>query len=58
MLDGATIFHGAPGEVPLNINEIDTSQLAGVEYYSSAAEIPAEYNATRATCGLLVLWTK
>jgi hypothetical protein len=29
-----------------------------VEVYNGGASMPAEYNATRSTCGLLVIWTK
>jgi hypothetical protein len=56
MLDGAFVYQGS-GPM-FNINSVDTSQLAGIEFYASTAEIPVEYNATRQTCGLLVLWSK
>ena len=66
MLDGAFVYGGGasvnPGEgksEPLfNINSVDPSTLAGVEYYVGPASMPVKYNGTRSTCGLLVLWTK
>jgi hypothetical protein len=33
-------------------------QLAGVEWYASAAETPPKYNATGNACGVLLLWTR
>jgi hypothetical protein len=57
-IDGGFVYRGNRGEAMFNINSIDVSTLSGVEYYPSAAEIPPEFNGTRAACGLLVLWTK
>lgn len=45
-------------EPKFDINSINPSALAGIEYYAGPATIPVKYNGTRSTCGLLVLWTK
>ncbi len=46
------------GEPKFNLNSIDPSSLAGVEYYAGPASMPVKYNGTRSTCGLLMIWTK
>jgi outer membrane receptor for Fe3+-dicitrate len=59
MLDGVFIYGaGNPSEPRFGIDQINTNTLAGVEFYSGGASMPVKYNATRHTCGLLVLWTK
>jgi hypothetical protein len=59
VLDGILVY-GAGGEKEpmFNLNQIPPSNIAGVEYYVGAATIPAKWNATRTTCGLLAIWTK
>jgi hypothetical protein len=70
VLDGAFVY-GAGGEgaaagsnnrgesePKFDVNSINPSALAGVEYYAGPASIPVKYNGVRSTCGLLVLWTK
>ena len=57
VLDGAFVFQGN-GEPPFDINSIPPSMIAGMEYYSSAASMPAKYNGTRGTCGLMLIWTR
>lgn len=57
VLDGAFVYQ-ANGETPFDVNSIRLADVVGIEFYRSAAEMPAEYNGTRTTCGLLVLWTK
>jgi hypothetical protein len=56
VIDGALVYTG--DGPPYNINLIDPSVIAGIEYYAGAASIPVKYNATRNTCGLVVIWTK
>lgn len=58
VLDGAFVFQGNPGEPPFDINSINPTVIAGVEVYQSSASIPAKYNGTRNTCGLVVIWTR
>ena len=41
-----------------NLDDIPTDIVGAVEVYSSAANIPAEYNATGSSCGVILLWTK
>lgn len=59
VVDGIFVYGmGGEKEPMFNVNNIDPKTLAGVEFYAGAATIPVKYNATRTTCGLLVLWTK
>jgi hypothetical protein len=58
MLDGAMVYSGNDSEPPYNINTIRPDEIQGVEYYAGGATMPAEYNSTRNTCGLLVIWTR
>lgn len=58
VLDGAFVYQGNTGEPPFDINSINPTVIAGMEYYASAASIPARYNGTRGTCGLMVIWTR
>jgi hypothetical protein len=58
VLDGATVYSANPGEQPFDINTIAADQIAGVEVYSGGASIPPEYNATRASCALVIIWTR
>jgi outer membrane receptor for ferrienterochelin and colicins len=55
MIDGVYVDQG-PGNDPNRL--IDPSFLIGVEFYAGPAQMPARFNNTRGTCGLLVLWTK
>ena len=43
---------------PFNFDGLRVSDFAAAEYYSGAASIPAEYNATGSSCGVLLLWTR
>jgi hypothetical protein len=58
VLDGAFVYQGQDGETLFDLNSIEPSSIAGIEIYTSTATIPAKYNGTRSTCGLVVIWTK
>jgi hypothetical protein len=59
VLDGTFLYGAGDDREPkFPIDQINQSMLAGIEYYTGPATIPVKYNATRHTCGLLVLWTK
>lgn len=58
VLDGVQVFGANPGEQLFDINSILPSNIEGIEYYSGSATVPPEYNVTRGTCGLLVVWTR
>jgi len=58
VLDGSFVYQGLSGESLFDVNSLNVQDLAGVEVYSGPATMPAKYNGTRVTCGLVVIWTK
>ena len=50
-LDGALLANDLLEAIPLNT-------VAAIEVYRGAAQIPAQFNATRRGCGAVVVWTK
>jgi hypothetical protein len=58
MVDGHMAYSGVEGQQPFDINSLRPEDMAGVEYYGGGAAMPIEYNSTRATCGLVVIWTR
>lgn len=58
-LDGAMVFNSAqPGNGLFDVNSIQPEQLEGIEVYSSASQVPAQYNRTANGCGVILLWTR
>jgi hypothetical protein len=55
-LDGVPVYRG--GETPFDVNTIQATEIAAIEFYAGPSQLPAELNATRGTCGALVIWTK
>jgi hypothetical protein len=55
---GAVTSNRGEEEPKFDINSINPSTVAGIEYYAGPASMPVKYNGTRSTCGLLVIWTK
>ena len=41
-----------------DLEKLRVDQFAGVEWYSGAASIPAQYNKTGSTCGVLLMWSR
>lgn len=59
ILDGAVMYgYGSQNEPKFDLNSIDPQNVAGIEYYAGPATIPVKYNATKSSCGLLIIWTK
>jgi hypothetical protein len=58
-IDGMVWWQASPGAQPPNVYDFQTDDFAAAEYYSSAAEVPPQYNPTRPSpCGTLVLWRR
>lgn len=58
-LDRHLIRTGGLGGDPAALNELAKAfDLAAIEIYRSAAEIPPQFNGPNAGCGVIVLWTK
>lgn len=59
LLDGVAVYSGKDGETLFDIDQLQSSEIAGVEFYASAAQMPPELNTTTsATCGVVVIWTR
>ena len=58
-VDGILIYDSTSKRTPLfNLNSISPSQIDAIEVYTSAAQIPAQYNRTSGGCGVLLIWTR
>jgi hypothetical protein len=58
-IDGAMAFDSRHPENGLfDVNSIPPEHIAGIEVYTSAAQIPAKYNRTGNGCGVLLIWTR
>ena len=41
-----------------DLDRMLVSEYAGIEIYKGAATIPAEYNMTGSSCGVILMWTR
>lgn len=58
-LNGALVFDSRhPGNGLFDVNTIPPEQIGGVEVYASTAQVPAKYNRTGSSCGVLLIWTR
>ncbi len=62
-VDGVLVYRGSEdgqgsSEPLFDINALSPGTVAGVEFYSGGATMPAKYNGTRSTCGLILIWTR
>lgn len=60
-LDGSvyyTMIDGASTSGDNDVQKLATTQFAAIEFYSGGARIPAQYNKTGSSCGVLLLWTR
>jgi hypothetical protein len=56
-LDGVLMNPGQPTS-PFDLNELQTVQLEGIEYYASPAQVPVQYARLNSPCGVLVLHSR
>jgi hypothetical protein len=47
-----------PTEYPIDVNQFQVRNLAGVEYYPDNTTMPAEFARPTRACGALFLWTR
>ena len=58
-VDGVLAFDSTQPESGLfDVNSIPPSQIEAIEVYTSAAQIPAQYNKTSNGCGVMLIWTR
>ena len=57
--DGAQIYNSAARGTPLfNLNSMQAAEIEAIEVYTSASQIPAQYNKTSGGCGVMLIWTR
>ncbi len=56
-LDGALMWRSGSTSTPPDLDSFPLHQLAAIEVYRSASEMPAQFN-TDAACGVLSMWTR
>ena len=56
-LDGRLLNTSRPTE-PFDANTLPVDDIAGVEFYATAAGIPGRYSALNAVCGVMLVWTR
>lgn len=57
ILDGVLVNSGDPAP-PFDLRQVPPSQVESLEFYASAASLPAEFNYLNAACGVLVIHSK
>jgi len=58
-IDGALVYDSRHPENGLfDVNTVSPAHIAGIEVYSSAAQVPAKYNRTGGNCGIVLIWTR
>ena len=57
-IDNVLVYKWGGEEKPFDINLIDPTRIAGIEFYSGPAQTPARYQNLNTICGVLVIWTR
>ena len=60
-LDGTLMFDGTPGMrdmAGVDVSHLRTQDYSGIEYYSGAGGLPAQYTGPNADCGTLMFWSR
>lgn len=60
-VDGSLIFDGNPrmrDVEGVDLSRLRTEDFSGVEFYSNAAGLPAQYAGYNADCGTLLFWSR
>ena len=56
-LDDRLMNTSRPTE-PFDANTIPVEDIAGVEFYATAASTPSRYSGLNAVCGVMLVWTR
>jgi hypothetical protein len=59
-VDGTLVYADSqrPHAALFDINSISPQNIEGIEVYRSAAQIPAQFNRTSSSCGVVLVWTR
>jgi hypothetical protein len=58
VVNNVFVYRGDGGDELFDLNSLAPNDILAIEVYKGGATMPLEYNATRKTCGLLVIFTK
>jgi hypothetical protein len=58
VVNNVFVYRGDAGDELFDLNSLAPNEILAIEVYKGGATMPLEYNATRKTCGLLVVYTK
>lgn len=58
IVNNVFVYRGNANEELFDISSLAPTDILAIEVYKGGATMPLEYNATRSTCGLMVIWTK
>lgn len=58
IVNNVFVYRGEGGDELFDLNSLAPTDILAIEVYKGGATMPLEYNATRKTCGLLVIFTK
>jgi hypothetical protein len=56
-LDGVHLASGDSTDL-FDVNSLQLSAIEGIEVYTSASQVPAQYNKTGRGCGVMLIWTR
>ena len=59
-LDGILIYDSTARPPPplFNLNSMTPDEIQAIEVYTSAAQIPAQFNKTAGGCGVMLIWSR
>jgi len=59
-LDGILVYDDTQRLRPplFDVNSVPPTQIEAIEVYTSAAQVPAQFNRTSAGCGVMLIWTR
>jgi hypothetical protein len=58
-LDGSRVSAGSPNSGGVTLNDlVEPERIEAMEVYASVAQLPVEFNASDASCGVIVIWTR
>ncbi len=58
VVNNVFVYSGGDEEELFDLNQLAPDDVIAVEVYKGGATMPLEYNSTRKTCGLLVIYTR
>lgn len=59
-IDGILVYadNQRPGVPLFDVNTLPPAHIEAMEVYTSAAQVPIQYNRTSSSCGVLLIWTR